>query len=956
MDIIVDSSSIAPSAISEETPAPKVERKNKIESPDSDNVNNLLQKWSKISDLIMRPLIETLVSISRKSVKNPVCTIFSVVIISLGLLGVGISTNFTLETKNEKLYTPGNSVTAQIDSWAKGEEPGFGDTVYTSLFANVNAVGGNVLTLEGARKMFDVLDLVREMPLYQQLCQREDKTWDDQKCPMDSPTLFWNDRESFEASIKTDDDLRKEMSNLRYANGDLANRFDVIGNPIPSPSMTEVQTMLKLMNHGLEDTNNVFSEEEYPTFLVELVEKYKLETGDCFLFHFKVPYSEELKSELTNMELEFVDRILELKQQISSSDFTVEPYIYYASSSEIVRGLIKDVNLLLIAFLVMVVFCAYALSKPDLVRSQLLLGVGAVFTIILSLASGYGLMFCIGIPLTSISALIPFALLGIGLDDMFIITGALDRTSSDNNSIEERVEKTIREIGGSISVSSITTFIAYLLGSFFSSMPGIEWFCIYAFTMIFLNFIFQLTFFVAVIAIDDRRIKSNRYDLMFCIKAKTSEKTHEQSPRNNNHNNNTSISSKIMKRYSDILLNPTSKVITIILFAALLSVGIFYASKIKTELDFRSLFPEDSFVHDYLNAIDEYTAGSSLNLNKAYFYFRDVDHSNPLMRNEMQKYIDEMVETPYVTNSPLLFWMRDFDTFISSVDEYQNLDFREQLDIFLGMSPFEELYSSDLVRDEYGNVLVSRAQYIFDEVSAYDSNVQTDAFQTQQEITMNQEVNDGYPFNKFFSHSEAFIIWQVWSSLKKEILITLMFGLLSVFFVSLIFVKHPMSACILTGVVISVFVEVIAVYYLVGMAINPLTAIGLITCLGLVVDFAIHVCLAYFENSSTTFQSNDERVKHVLMTMGKSILLGGFTTFLGVLPLAFNNILTFQTLFVTFVTITILGLMHGLILVPVLLSFIDPNTIIRDPEEEEILMKNRSSRSLMTELISIITF
>jgi Niemann-Pick C1 protein len=63
--------------------------------------------------------------------------------------------------------------------------------------------------------------------------------------------------------------------------------------------------------------------------------------------------------------------------------------------------------------------------------------------------------------------------------------------------------------------------------------------------------------------------------------------------------------------------------------------------------------------------------------------------------------------------------------------------------------------------------------------------------------------------------------------------------------------------------------------------------------------------------------------------MGSSILIGGISTFLGILPLAFSSSEIFTTIFLTFLGLVVLGCGHGLILVPVILSTIGPEDEIR---------------------------
>ena len=83
----------------------------------------------------------------------------------------------------------------------------------------------------------------------------------------------------------------------------------------------------------------------------------------------------------------------------------------------------------------------------------------------------------------------------------------------------------------------------------------------------------------------------------------------------------------------------------------------------------------------------------------------------------------------------------------------------------------------------------------------------------------------------------------------------------------------------------------------------------------------MHILLRYYE---TTGKTRHEKVKETLETMGASILLGGLTTFIGVIPLAFSTTTIFMVVFKSFLAMVSLGCGVGLTLLPVLLSLVGP--------------------------------
>ena len=78
-------------------------------------------------------------------------------------------------------------------------------------------------------------------------------------------------------------------------------------------------------------------------------------------------------------------------------------------------------------------------------------------------------------------------------------------------------------------------------------------------------------------------------------------------------------------------------------------------------------------------------------------------------------------------------------------------------------------------------------------------------------------------------------------------------------------------------------------------------------------------------------------MKDALQTMGFSVFVGGFSTFLGVVPLMFSQSDFMKALFFGFWGMVILGLGHGLIVLPVILSYIGPlKTVAMKVNHEEL--------------------
>lgn len=88
------------------------------------------------------------------------------------------------------------------------------------------------------------------------------------------------------------------------------------------------------------------------------------------------------------------------------------------------------------------------------------------------------------------------------------------------------------------------------------------------------------------------------------------------------------------------------------------------------------------------------------------------------------------------------------------------------------------------------------------------------------------------------------------------------------------------------------------------MHLNAISYFVIVMSVGLLVDFNMHILLRYYESPCAT---RDNKVKDALQTMGSSVVIGGLSTFLGVVPLLFSTSYLMLSLFFGFWGMVILG-------------------------------------------------
>ena len=82
--------------------------------------------------------------------------------------------------------------------------------------------------------------------------------------------------------------------------------------------------------------------------------------------------------------------------------------------------------------------------------------------VMFAIAVGYGLSMLLGVPFTSLQQILPFILIGIGVDDAFVIVAAFDRTDK-SKPIEDRMHTAMHRVGMSVTMTSLTDVAAFML-------------------------------------------------------------------------------------------------------------------------------------------------------------------------------------------------------------------------------------------------------------------------------------------------------------------------------------------------------------------------------------------------------------------------------------------------------------------------------------------------------------
>jgi hypothetical protein len=345
------------------------------------------------TQIIHEVIIQALVKVATFSVTKARFLIISVPILSLSLFAVGFFTNFTLETDQISLWTPSQSDVLKHGRWIE-EESGFPARTYP-IHLILHSNGDNVLTMNGVDTLFKALQIFEATEGHADACNSKHRIkanftnhfpYSASNCSISGITNFFND--DYETYLKT-----------------VENNEDLLRTISKGPTLLKSQ----LVNEFLG----------YPTFL-----QIPAESGGELMVQeaqlLKLRIGLPMEKSRGSFEKRVISRLLEYRLDMQNDDsnvFHIEILSTQSYDEETVAAIEEDLYLLPIIVVIMCIFSSSVYFRRNLVQSSCLcLGIGSVVSVTLSLLTSFGIMFLFGMPFSILAAVVPFVVLGIGLD------------------------------------------------------------------------------------------------------------------------------------------------------------------------------------------------------------------------------------------------------------------------------------------------------------------------------------------------------------------------------------------------------------------------------------------------------------------------------------------------------------------------------------------------------------
>lgn len=183
------------------------------------------------------------------------------------------------------------------------------------------------------------------------------------------------------------------------------------------------------------------------------------------------PSDEDTREKFLNWEKKFIDKMAFLVDTLPcfevrySSERSLHDAVDESSGS--------DVKLVSITYTLMISFACIMLGKfLNPLTGHSLFADAGVFAVALGILAGLGLGMWFRVPFIGIVGVLPFLVLGIGLDGMFILVDELDRQPCDLSKTE-KIKAVMRHTGATVTMTTMTDLVAFAVSTS-TSLPAIR--------------------------------------------------------------------------------------------------------------------------------------------------------------------------------------------------------------------------------------------------------------------------------------------------------------------------------------------------------------------------------------------------------------------------------------------------------------------------------------------------
>ncbi|XP_034615410.1 NPC1-like intracellular cholesterol transporter 1 [Trachemys scripta elegans] len=659
-------------------------------------------------------------------------------------------------------------------------------------------------------------------------------------------------------------------------------------------------------------------------------------------------------------------------QRAHAHTYTIAYMAERSLEDEINRTTAEDIPIFAISYLVIFLYIALALGEYSscrriLVDSKVTLGLGGILVVLGAVFSSMGFYAYVGLPSSLvIIEVVPFLVLAVGADNIFIFVLEYQRSVREpGERREQHIGRVLGTVAPSMLLCSFSEATCFFLGSL-TRMPAVRTFALNAALAVLFDFLLQMSMFVALVSLDARRQEAARLDLCCCHRLNKA-----GCPARSE-----GLLRPFMRRiYTPVLLNRAVRALVMLLFLFMFCAGIYLALQVPVGLNQELAMPKDSYMVQYFQYLNQYfmvglptyfvtTGGYNFSTRPG---MNGVCSSTGCDNNSLTQKIQYATKFSNVSYLaiPASSWVDDFIDWlhplsrccrISSEDSQfcpstnttascplncmRSLSevirpsveqFNRFLPWFLHDMPNLNCpkgglgaYDTAVKLGPDGEIQASR--FMAYHTPLTNSQEYTAALRAARALATNithsmRRVPGTDPNFRVFPYTVTYVFYEQYLTIVNEGLFNLALCLVPTFAVCCVLLGMDLrSGLINLFTIVMILVDTVGAMTLWDISYNAISLINLVTAVGISVEFVSHLTRAFAVSTQPT---RLERAKEATINMGSAVFAGvAMTNLPGIVVLAFAKAQLIQIFFFRLnLLITLLGLLHGLVFLPVLLSY-----------------------------------
>ncbi|XP_069588329.1 patched domain-containing protein 3-like [Ranitomeya imitator] len=626
-------------------------------------------------------------------------------------------------------------------------------------------------------------------------------------------------------------------------------------------------------------------------------------------------YLKDDDEKIQNISLEWLEYFMEVvpheieKLQLKSLK------VYHSTSMSLQKEFEEStesiIPLFSITYVVTMLFSILSCISFDNVRNKIWLTTIGVISPGLAILASFGLLLLCGVPFARTVAYAPFLILGVGVDNMFIIISCWQQTKV-TSTLEERMADTYQEAAVSITITTLTDVLAFYIG-IMNHFPSVQSFCIYTGTALVFCYIYCISFFGAILALNGMHETKNRHWLT-CMKVNNknddkrslwynaccvggaydpTRETETEHP----------ISAFFYKYYGPFLTKPWVKVSVLLLYLLYLSASIYGSVQIQDGIDIRNLANVNSSLTQFYDVEALYF--SKYGPRVMVVVSNEADYWDIKTKEIIQACMQELENNHYIAKEYTVSWLRTYEDIakVENLNITNKENFLKHLNqVYLNFSQFRQ----DIITNGYE---IKTSRFFIQAI-----NIAT-VGDGKNMLTHLRDVTDNCDVEVFVYHP-LFIYLDQYHIIIQNTIQNIVVATVVMLVISVLFIPDPLCALWVTFAIASIIAGVTGFMFFWKVNLDSVSMINLVICIGFSVDFSAHIVYASVSNRKP---NANQRVIDALHVLGYPIVQGALSTILGIAALSAAKSYIFQTFFKIMLLVITFGALHGLLFIPVFL-------------------------------------